>query len=48
MDIIVKHKVPIVITSSSARPEVNEAVHSYDGIVLHDAIHNRFAHTAKE
>lgn len=48
MDIIVKQKVPTVITSSSARPEVNEAVHSYDGIVLHDAIHNRFAHTAKE
>src|SRR5699024_2422307 len=48
MDIIVKHKVPIVFTSPSARPEVNEAVHSYDGIVLHDAIHNRFAHTAIE
>src|SRR5690625_423659 len=48
MDIIVKHKVPIVITSLGARPEVNEAVHSYGGIVLHDVIHNRFAHKAIE
>lgn len=48
MEIIVKHKVPIVITSLGARPEVNEAVHSYGGIVLHDVIHNRFAHKAIE
>ncbi len=34
----VKHKVPIVITSLGARSEVNEAVHSYGGIVLHDII----------
>jgi hypothetical protein len=33
----VKHKVPVVITSLGARPEVNEAIHSYGGIVLHDA-----------
>lgn len=42
----VKHKVPIVITSLGARPEVNEAVHSYGGIVWHDIINNRFAHKA--
>lgn len=35
-----------MITSLGARPEVNEAVHSYGGIVLHDVIHNRFAHKA--
>ncbi|HET9627409.1 MAG TPA: nitronate monooxygenase family protein [Kofleriaceae bacterium] len=34
----VKHKVPIVITSLGARVEVNDAVHSYGGIVLHDVI----------
>lgn len=34
----VKFKVPIVITSLGARPEVNDAVHSYGGIVLHDII----------
>ncbi|CAN7256503.1 NAD(P)H-dependent flavin oxidoreductase [Rhizobacter sp. LjRoot28] len=42
----VKYKVPIVITSLGARPEVNEAVHSYGGIVLHDVIDNTFAHKA--
>jgi nitronate monooxygenase len=44
----VKHRVPIVITSLGARPEVNEAVHSYGGIVLHDVINQRFAHKAVE
>lgn len=44
----VKHRVPIVITSLGARPEVNEAVHSYGGIVLHDIINNRFARKAIE
>ncbi|PHS23899.1 MAG: nitronate monooxygenase [Robiginitomaculum sp.] len=44
----VKHKVPVVITSLGARPEVNEAVHSYGGLVLHDIINNRFAHKAIE
>jgi nitronate monooxygenase len=32
----VKYRVPIVITSLGARPEVNEAIHSYGGVVLHD------------
>jgi nitronate monooxygenase len=36
MDIIVKHKVPLVITSLGAREDINAAVHSYGGIVLHD------------
>lgn len=44
--VCVKHKVPIVITSLGAVPEVNEAVHSYGGIVLHDVIHDRFAKSA--
>lgn len=45
---VVKHQVPIVITSLGAREEVNEAVHSYGGIVLHDVIHDRFARKAIE
>jgi nitronate monooxygenase len=44
----VKHKVPIVITSLGARPEVNDAIHSYGGIVLHDIINITFAKKALE
>jgi nitronate monooxygenase len=42
----VKYKVPIVISSLGAVPEVNAAVHCYGGIVLHDVINNRHAHSA--
>lgn len=48
LELCVKHRVPLVITSLGARPEVNAAVHSYGGIVLHDIIDNRFAHKAIE
>ncbi len=48
MEMCVKHKVPIVITSLGAREEVNQAIHSYGGIVLHDIINNKFAHKAIE
>ena len=44
----VKYKVPIVITSLGAVEEVNQAVHSYGGIVLHDVIHDRYARKAIE
>ena len=44
----VKHRVPIVITSLGAVEEVNQAVHSYGGIVLHDVIHDRHARKAIE
>ena len=44
----VKHKVPIVITSLGARPEVFGAIHSYGGICLHDVINNKFAKKAIE
>jgi nitronate monooxygenase len=40
--------VPIVITSLGARPELNDAVHSWGGITLHDVIDDRFAHKAVE
>ena len=48
LGLCVKYRVPIVITSLGARPEVNEAVHSYGGIVLHDVINNMFAKKAIE
>ncbi|MGC8507921.1 MAG: NAD(P)H-dependent flavin oxidoreductase [Thiomonas sp.] len=41
-----KYRVPIVITSLGARPEVNQGVHSWGGIVLHDVINQTFAHKA--
>ena len=44
----VKYRVPMVITSLGARPEVNDAVHGYGGTVLHDVINNRFARKAIE
>jgi nitronate monooxygenase len=43
-----KWKVPIVITSLGARPELNDAVHSWGGITLHDVIDDRFARKAIE
>ena len=43
-----KWKVPITITSLGARTELNEAVHSWGGITLHDIIDDRFARKAVE
>jgi len=48
LDLCVKYRVPIIITSLGARVEVNQAVHSYGGIVLHDIIDDTFAHKAIE
>lgn len=48
LEICVKWKVPIWITSLGARVEVNEAAHAAGGIALHDIINNRFAHKAIE
>jgi len=48
VELCVKFKVPVVITSLGARPEVFDAIHSYGGICLHDVINNRFAHKAIE
>jgi len=44
----VKYKAPVVITSLGAREDVNAAVHSYGGVVMHDIINNRFARKAVE
>ena len=46
MDVCVRYKVPVVITSLGARREINDAVHSYGGIVLHDVINDQFARKA--
>jgi len=43
-----KYKVPIVITSLGAREDVNQAVHRWGGVVMHDVINNRFARKAIE
>ncbi len=48
LEVCVRHRVPLVITSLGARPELNEAVHSYGGTVLHDVINDRFARKAIE
>jgi len=46
MAVCARFKVPIVITSLGARTEINDAVHAWGGIVLHDVIDNHFAHKA--
>ena len=48
MAMCAKYKVPIVISSLGARPEVNQAVHSWGGVVLHDIINNTHARKAIE
>jgi nitronate monooxygenase len=48
VEMCVKYKVPVVITSLGARPELNEAIHSYGGIVLHDIININHAKKALE
>lgn len=46
LELCIKYKVPVVISSLGAVPEVNAAIHSYGGIVLHDVINNRHANSA--
>ena len=48
MQVCARYKVPVVITSLGARTDVNEAVHGWGGIVLHDIINNTFARKAIE
>jgi len=48
MEVCEKWKAPIVITSLGARVELNQAVHSWGGITLHDVIDDRFARKAVE
>jgi nitronate monooxygenase len=46
LDLCVKYQVPLIITSLGAREDVNAAIHSYGGIVMHDIINDRFARKA--
>ena len=46
MQVCAKYRVPIVITSLGARTDINDAVHGWGGVVLHDIINNAFAHKA--
>jgi nitronate monooxygenase len=48
MQVCAKYKVPIVITSLGARTDVNDAVHAWGGVVMHDIINNAFARKAIE
>jgi len=48
MELCAKYKVPIIITSLGARTDVNDAVHAWGGVVLHDIINNSFAKKAVE
>ena len=48
MAMCAKYKVPIIITSLGARTDVNDAVHAWGGVVLHDIINNFFAKKAIE
>lgn len=44
----VQYKVPLIITSLGARKDINDAIHSYGGLVFHDVINNAFARKAVE
>jgi nitronate monooxygenase len=48
LELCVKHKVPVIITSLGARQELNDAVHSYGGMVFHDIINVTHARKAIE
>jgi nitronate monooxygenase len=48
LQVCAKYRVPIIITSLGARTDVNDAVHAWGGVVLHDVISNAFAHKAIE
>ena len=48
MEICVKHKAPIIITSLRPPAEIVEAAHSYGGVVFHDVINVRHARKAAE
>ena len=48
MQVCAKYRVPIIITSLGARTDVNDAVHGWGGVVLHDIINNTFARKAVE
>jgi len=48
LEIIIRHKVPLVITAVGHRPDIVAAIHAYGGVVFHDAIHMKHAMKAAE
>ena len=48
VELCAKYKVPVIITSLGAREDINQAIHGWGGVVLHDVISNFFAHKAIE
>ncbi|GAA0843028.1 nitronate monooxygenase family protein [Marinobacter szutsaonensis] len=48
LELCVKHKVPMVITSLGAASQVVDAVHSYGGLVFHDVTNQKHARKAAE
>ena len=48
LEICVKHKVPFIITSLGAVPELVDTVHSYGGYVFHDVTNRRHGEKAAE
>jgi nitronate monooxygenase len=48
LEICVKHKVPIIVTSLGAVSQLVDAVHSYGGLVWHDVVKKRHAEKAAE
>lgn len=48
LEVCIRQRVPVVITSLGAVKEVVDAVHSYGGLVLHDIINSRHARKALE
>ncbi|MGE0799090.1 MAG: NAD(P)H-dependent flavin oxidoreductase [Lautropia sp.] len=48
LELTIRYRAPIVITSLGARSDLNDAVHGYGGMVLHDVINQKFAHKAIE
>ena len=48
VDAILKHKVPVIITSLRPPSEIVEAAHSYGGVVFHDVINVKHARKAAE
>ncbi|HEX4740848.1 MAG TPA: nitronate monooxygenase family protein [Caulobacteraceae bacterium] len=48
VELCAKYKAPVVITSLGARQDVNDAVHGWGGVVLHDVINSGFARKAIE
>ncbi|MGR3811973.1 NAD(P)H-dependent flavin oxidoreductase [Jiulongibacter sp. NS-SX5] len=48
LEVVIKHQVPLVITSLGAVSDLVDAVHGYGGLVFHDVIKKRHAEKAAE